>query len=101
MADTNDLLNYALDKNPVEFANTFDAILRQKAVQAIEDRRIEIAQSIYAPEEEQQFEPEYTEDDLDELDVDVEDFEDIDLDDIDDLDDLDEIDTLDGEETDG
>lgn len=102
MADTNDLLNFAVNKNPVEFQDTFDAIMRQKAVAAIESHRTTLAQSIYADQPEDQFQPEYDEDDLDDLDVDIDEIEDLDLDDVDldDLDDLDNIDVADEDFTD-
>jgi len=77
MPDTTDLLGLAIDKNPVDFADAFDAILRDKAITALENKKIELAQSIYG-------EPDDT------VDIDDVDFEDDDLDDLDlDLDDLD------------
>jgi hypothetical protein len=85
MPDTTDLLGLAIDKNPVDFADMFDQIIRQKAVDALENKRIELAQSIYAgPEDDVDFD-----DDDDFLDNDEDaDVEDLDLDDLD-LDDLD------------
>lgn len=80
-----DLLALALDKNPVDFASTFDEIIREKTVDAIAAKKLEIAQSIYGDDSS----------DVDDEDVDVDDesIDDdlgIDLDDIDlDLDDLD------------
>ena len=79
MPDTTDLIGLAIDKNPVDFADTLDTLLRQKAVDALADKKVEIAQSIYdeTPEE----------DTNDDDDIDI---SDLDLDDIDlDLDDLD------------
>lgn len=91
MTDTTDLIGLAIDKNPVDFANTLDTLLRQKAVDALANHKVELAQSIYGetPEED-------TETDNDnEIDV-----TDLDLDDIDlDLDDLD-LDTKDGTDED-
>ena len=106
MADTTDLLNFALDKSPIEFGDTFDAIMRARAVQAVEDHRETVARSIYGTQEEDEpetFQPEFDEDDLDDFeDIDLEDLDldsidDEDLEDID-LDDLDDIDVLDDED---
>jgi hypothetical protein len=84
MPDTTDLLGLAIDKNPVDFADTFDAILRDKAITALENKKIELAQSIYG-------DPEDTDDlDLDDVDFDEDDLDDLDLD-LDDLD-LDDLD---------
>ena len=82
MPDTTDLLGLAIDKNPVDFADAFDAILRDKAITALENKKIELAQSIYG-------EPEDT-DDFDDVDFDIDDLDDLDLD-LDDLD-LDDLD---------
>ena len=96
MPDTTDLLGFAIDKNPVDFASTFDELIRQKASIALENKKTELAQSIYGTPEED------LDDDLDLDDVDLEDFDlddfDIDLEDLD-LEDLD-LDNLDGEEID-
>lgn len=87
MTDTTDLIGLAIDRNPVDFADALDTLLRQKAVDAIENHKVQLAQSIYGEEPE--------EDDFDDGDSDV-DISDLDLDDIDlDLDDLD-LDTEDG-----
>jgi len=102
MADTTDLLGFAVEKNPVDFADTFNQLMQQKAQAAVEAHRITLAQSIYGEQEE----PEEV-DDADELDIDGDaeddigedefeddddfgddDLEDLDLDDLD-LDDLD------------
>lgn len=96
MADTTDLIGLAIDKNPVDFASTFDSILRDKSIAALENMKIELAQSIYG-------EPEGSDEDVD-TDVDSDDefdFEDDDIDDLDlDLDDLD-LDDLDLDSDDG
>ena len=91
MPDTTDLLGLAIDKNPVDFADAFDAILRDKAITALENKKIELAQSIYGE----------ADDTDDTVDIDDIDFDD-DLDDLDlDLDDLDlDLDDLDDEGTD-
>ena len=41
------LVTYALDKKPVEFAATFDTLIRQRAIDALESKKVEIADSIY------------------------------------------------------
>lgn len=88
MTDTTDLIGLAIDKNPVDFADAVDAILRNKAAEALEAKKIELAQSIYSSEE-----PEDVDDDISDDDIDV---DDLDLDDIDlDLNDLD-LETEDG-----
>lgn len=79
MPTTTDLLGLAIDKNPVDFADTFNALMMQKAAGAIEARQIDLAQSMYGGEGE----------------VDDDEFEDFDVTDIDDeeaVDDLDDID---------
>jgi len=102
MPEVNDLIGLALDKNPVDFTAAVDEILRSKAMDALEAKKIELAQSIYGtPEDDDTFEDEvqayddedenFDIDDIDDLDDEEIDF-DIDLDDID-LDDLEDIDT--------
>ena len=89
MADTTDLLGYAFDKNPVDFASTFDQLMRQKAETAIEDHRITLAQSVYGADEESDGDDEsFDFDDDDDIDGLDDDDLDLDLDDLD-LDDLD------------
>lgn len=106
MADIDDLLNYSMNQQPTKFASAFDEIMGQKAIDAIDDMRISVAQSMFGTEEDtveddEDFDLEDDEDlDLDDedLDVDDEDLEDIDWDDEDfDLDDED----LEGFEDDG
>lgn len=92
MSDPSDLLGYAFDKNPVDFASSLDSILRAKALDAIEAKRIEFAQSIYG--EDTDDDADLTVDDDYDSDEDdgYEDDEDIDID-LDDVDlDLDDID---------
>lgn len=96
MSDVNDLLGFAVDKNPVDFANAFNDILQQKTAAALEARRVELAQSVYTASEDENDDPddvgedefEYTDDDFEDMD-DTE-LDDLDLDDLDlDLDDID------------
>lgn len=93
MPDTTDLLGFAIDKNPVDFADSVNSILQSKALDALDAKRIELAQSIYGDDEqiaadEAQPEFDFSEDEL--AAVDDDDLEDLDLDDLDiDLNDLD------------
>jgi len=87
MPTTNDLIGLAIDKNPVDFADTFNNLMMQKAVDAVELRSIELAQSVYGSEagpEEDEFEDyETAEGDDDGADLEVEFDDDLDLDDLD------------------
>lgn len=71
MPETNELLGLTIDKNPVDFADVFDKLMRQKTMSEIESKKIELAQSIYGEPEEDDLD-----DDLDDLDfdIDLEDF---------------------------
>ena len=91
MPDVTDLIGLSIDKNPVEFASTFDDIIRQKAAVALENKKTELAKSIYGEEN-----PDLDADDDDSVDVDTasdseEDFDDIELDDVDFDDDLEDL----------
>lgn len=91
MTDTTNLIGLAIDKNPVDFADAIDTILRQKAAEALDNKKIEFAQSIYGED------PEENDSNDDDSDVDI---ADLDLDDIDlDLEDLD-LETKDGTDED-
>lgn len=82
MADTTDLIGLAIDKNPIDFASTFNDLIRDKAMAALENKRVEMAQSIYGePDQEPEVDTDTDDDDFD--------FDDADLDDVDDDDDLD------------
>jgi hypothetical protein len=99
MPDVTDLLGFAIDKNPTDFAAAIDDILRSKAAIALENKKTELAQSVYGSDEDSD-EVDFETDDLDlddDTEFDDEDF-DIDLDDLD-LEDLD-LDDLDGDELD-
>lgn len=99
MPTTTDLLGLAVDKNPVDFADTFNQIMMQKAQDAIEAKRVELAQAIYGESEEPDLDDDVGEDEFDldddDLDLDLDDDlddEDVDFDDVDDDLDLDDID---------
>lgn len=103
MPTTLDLLSHAINKNPVEFGDTFDQIVRAKALDAIEARKEEVAQSIYGGEEPTEDndvenvtaqeddvdndvdadDDTFTNDDLDDVDLDDIDLDDTDLEDLD------------------
>lgn len=89
MPTTTDLLGLAIDKNPVDFADQFNQIMMAKAADAVEVKRIELAQSIYGDEaSDEDFDADDNADDTD--DDFADDDMDLDLDDLDlDLDDLD------------
>lgn len=95
MSTTLEMLGLAIEKNPVDFAAAADQLLRAKAVDALEARKIELAQSIYGMAEDEvedddtvdmEFDSSEDEtddaDDAEDLDIDLEDFdlEDLDLD---------------------
>lgn len=85
MPDVSDLLGLAIDSNPVDFADTLNGILQDKAMEAIAAKRIEVAQGMYdGPDETQDDDTDFAlpEDD-DNIDVDDLDLEDLDLDDLD------------------
>lgn len=85
MSDVNDLIGQAIDKSPMDFAATFNDIIQQKQADALEARKVELAQSMYEPAEvasDDDFD--YSEDDFEDMD----DLEDLDLEDLD-LEDID------------
>lgn len=99
MTDITDLLNHAASKNPVDFADTFNQLMMQKAQEAISNHRITLAQSVYGGEDQNETDDvededfEFDEDDFDLEDLDDEEFDDIadeDLEDFDLEDDTDE-----------
>lgn len=100
MADIEDLINYSMNQQPTKFASAFDEIMGQKAVAAIDDMRINVAQNMFATEDDVDDEDDFDLDD-DDLDLDDEDL-DIDDDDLEDIDwDEDEDEDLDDEDLEG
>lgn len=93
MSDVNDLLGLAIDKNPIDFADTFNNLIQQKQAEALEARRVELAQSMYTPAFEADSDEVDTDDfeDNDDIDLDDDAFEDMDDADLDELD-LDDLD---------
>jgi hypothetical protein len=98
MDDILNLMSHAVNKNPTEFHSELDSVLKARAAEAIEAKRIEVAQSIYGGEgpvasedEEEEFDFDLDDLDLEEEeeeasvdDEDLDDLEDLDLEDIDD-----------------
>ena len=106
MADIDDLINYSMNQRPTRFASAFDDIMGQKAVAAIDDMRISVAQSMFAAEEDDiDTDDDFDLEDDDDLDLDDEDLdiEDADLEDVDWEEDEEELDDedLEGFEDDG
>lgn len=105
MPSTTDLLAHAVGKNPVDFADTFDTLVRQRALEALDAKKIELAHSIYGEEPDTVEDETSADDSVSSADVEFDDIdlEDLDLDDLDDIDDIDDIDidlegNLDGNE---
>jgi hypothetical protein len=80
MSITADLINYAINKNPIEFEDAFNDILMQKAANAVSELRQEVASNVYDDEPEDDFDDELEDfdDELEDLDLDL----DADLDDL-------------------
>ena len=76
MPTADELINFAIGQQPTKFASAFDDIMGAKAIAAIDDMRTNVAQGIYAAEEDDQDGVE-TEDDIDD-DIDDDEFDDID-----------------------
>lgn len=99
MPTVDELINYALGQQPTKFASAFDDIMGEKTTAAIDALRTDIAQGIYAEEDDMDLEDQEDEDLDDEIDDDeFDDVDDLDLDDDDlDFDDSD----LEGQDDDG
>lgn len=50
-AEIKDLIVHAVEKSPVEFATAFNELIGQRAVAAVENMRVSVAQAIYSGEE--------------------------------------------------
>jgi len=88
MSDIHDLLGLAIDKSPVDFADKFSSIIGQRAADAIEAYKQDLAQSLYGQVEDndegdEEFEASPEDEDEDDLDLDDLDLEDLDLEDFD------------------
>ena len=91
MASVKDLLQNAISDNAVGFAEIFSQIMDEKIPEAIEAKRIEIAQSIYgSPSVNEDVEVNESDEEIETDDDDFDDDDQLDLDlDLDDLDDED------------
>jgi len=90
MADVEvfDLVKYANENQPIDFAASLDKLLSQRAVDALAAKKLEVAQRMFNdPADETEDDEEYDEDELqqalDDMDIDVEelDTEEIELED--------------------
>ena len=45
-----DLITHAFDQKPIEFQNAFNSIMLDKVSAAIDDKKLEVAQSMFNPE---------------------------------------------------
>ena len=71
MSNINDLLGAVINKNPVDFSDSLNGLMQQKAADAILARKEELAASLYGtPEEVETAEDDY-DIGLDDLDVDA------------------------------
>ena len=83
MPTVDELINFAIGQQPTKFASAFDDIMGEKATAAINDMRDNVAQGIYASEDD------LDADDLDGVETEDDIDDDIDDDEFDDVDDLD------------
>lgn len=88
MPTTTDLIGLAIDKNPMDFADTLNQLMMQRAADHLETYKVDLAKDLYGasevePEDESNESDFDDAEDSDDIDVDLEDFEDLDLDDID------------------
>ena len=89
MSEPRDLINSAINKNPIQFEEDFKNIVQERCVERINEKRIEVAQAIYGGTAEVNEETE-TDEDFDDIDIDIDDlneedyeFSDEDFDDLD------------------
>jgi hypothetical protein len=99
MPTVDELINFAISQQPTKFASAFDDIMGEKTTAVIDALRTDVAQGIYAEEDDTDLEDQEDEDLDDEIDDDeFDDVDDLDLDDDDlDFDDSD----LEGQDDDG
>lgn len=55
MAELSDLINFALDKNPVDFATAFNEIVTARCADAVDAKRVDLATSVYGQPEEDEW----------------------------------------------
>jgi hypothetical protein len=83
MPTVDELINFALGQQPTKFASAFDDIMGEKTTSAIDALRTDIAQGIYADEQDDADLEDQDDTDEDDLDDEIDDDE---FDDVDDLD---------------
>jgi hypothetical protein len=85
MPTTTDLIGLAIDKNPIDFTDALNQIMMQKAVERLDDYKVDLAKSLYgAPEDDESDDSDFDDvEDSDDIDVDLDNYDDLDLDDID------------------
>ena len=82
---TFDIIDFTVDERPADVASVFDDLIGQKIVDAIAQKKIEVAQQMFEPQEDDEDDIEYEDDDDSEDYDDDEDFE-FDEDELEDLD---------------
>lgn len=81
--NTFDIIDLTVDEKPAEISVAFDELIGQKIVDVIAQKKVEIAQQMFGPQEDDDSEYEYDEsEDYDDED-DYEDYDDSDLDELD------------------
>ena len=60
-----DLISLSSDQKPVEFQQAFDSLMTDRIARAIEDKKIEVAQSIYYNQDNNEDDDAAIEDELD------------------------------------
>jgi hypothetical protein len=80
--NTFDLIDLTVDEKPAEVSVAFDELIGQRIVDIIAQKKVEVAQQMFGPQDSEDDDIEY-EDDESEDDDDDEDYDDSDLDDLD------------------
>lgn len=83
--NTFDIIDLTVDEKPAEISVAFDELIGQKIVDVIAQKKVEVAQKMFGPQEDDDSEYEY-EDDESEYYDDEDDYEDYDDSDLDELD---------------
>ena len=55
-----DLIAYAYDQKPIEFQNSFNDLMASRLATAVDAKKIEVAQSIFSNEEQEEIESDVT-----------------------------------------
>lgn len=84
--NTFDIIDLTVDEKPAEISVAFDELIGQKIVDVIAQKKVEVAQQMFGPQEDDEDEIEYDDDEESEDyddDIDYEDYDDSDLDELD------------------